>query len=224
MNDLYKLLERLHIGPKKDRRLHPRETCFIETGCMVQNRWYRGFIKNISAGGVYVQAMESRIFSPGEDILLVAKIRVLREQLRGKIVWVGLYGMGVKLQLPELDSGELAPVSGDSLTSENESNKMGKIKSRKIRWEPSSTPNVKYRLYWSIAGGVDYHSDHADVGNVTELNFPDDIPLFPLTWGRFELGISAINEAGNESELTKATVQVDFTVPEAPKNLRVEDM
>jgi hypothetical protein len=224
MNDLYKIFERSNFASRKERRMHPRKTCFIETGYMVRSHWYRGYIQDISAGGVYVEAMESRMFSPGEDILLVAKIRVLREQIRGKIAWVGLYGMGVKFQIPELDSGELAPVPGDNLTSENESKKMGKIRNRKIRWEPSSTPNVKYRLYWSIAGGVDYYSDHADVGNVTEVNFPDDIPLFPLTWGRFELGISAINEAGNESELTKTTVHINFTVPEPPKNLRVEDM
>ena len=82
---------------------------------------------------------------------------------------------------------------------------------------------MKYRLYWSIDGGVDYHSDHVDVGNVTEVNFPNDIPSFPLTSGKVELGISAISEAGNESELTKTTIQMDFTVPGAPKNLRVED-
>jgi hypothetical protein len=224
MNNVNKLLEKRHFGSRRERRKHPRKTCFIETGYMVQSHWYMGCIQDISPGGAYVEAMESRMFSPGEDILLVAKIRVLREQVRGKIAWVGLYGMGIKFQIPEIDSGELAPVPVDSLTSEKESRKMGKIKSRKVRWEPSSTPDVKYRLYWSIGGGVDYHSDHADVGNVTEINLPNGVPLFPLTSGRFELGISAINEAGNESELTKATVHVNFTVPEAPKSLRVEDM
>jgi len=101
---------------------------------------------------------------------------------------------------------------------------MGKIKSRKVRWEPSPTEGVRYRLYWSIGGGVDYYSDHADVGNVTEVMIPKDIPSFPLTSGRFELGISAINQAGNESELTKAIVHVDFTVPEAPQTLVIEEM
>ena len=106
MNNIYKLLERLHVGSRKNRRLHPRETCLIDTGYMVRNHWYRGRIKDISAGGAYVEAMESRIFSPREEILLVAKIRVLREQLRGRIAWVGLHGMGVKFQFPELDAGE----------------------------------------------------------------------------------------------------------------------
>ena len=100
---------------------------------------------------------------------------------------------------------------------------MAKIKNRKIRWEPSATADVRYRLYWSIGGGVDYHSEHAELGNVTEVNIPADIPLFPLISGNFELGISAISEAGNESDLTKATVHVDFAVPDAPKNLMVED-
>ena len=218
MDNLYKLLERLHTGSRKERRLHPREACFIDTGYMIQNHWYKGHIRDISSGGAYVEAMQSRVFSPGEEILLVARITVLREQLRGKIAWVGMYGMGVKFQIPEL-----APVPGESLSPDKERKNMGKIKNKKIRWEPSTTEGVKYRLYWSIGGGVDYHSDYADVGSMTEINLPGDIPSFPLTSGKFELGISAISEAGNESELTKATIQVDFTVPEAPKNLMVED-
>lgn len=215
MEHLYKLLEKLHIGSRKEKRLHPREACSIETGYMIQNRWYRGHIRDIGPGGVYVEAMQSRVFSPGMDILLVAKIQVLREQLKGRIAWVGMYGMGVKFQLPEL-----APVAA----SDKERKNMGKVKTRKVRWEPSTTPNVKYRLYWCIGRGVDYHSDHSDLGSATEINLPGDIPSFPLVSGTFELGISATSEAGNESELTKATVQIDFRVPEAPKTLTVEDV
>ena len=106
MDHLPKFLGKLRIRSRGDRRQYPREICLVEAGYMVQNRWYTGTIKDISAGGAYVEAMQSRIFSPGEDILLVAKIRVLREQLRGKIAWLGPYGMGVKFQFPELDSGE----------------------------------------------------------------------------------------------------------------------
>jgi hypothetical protein len=222
LDDLSRFPEKLRS--RRERRQHPRETCSIETGYMVQNRWYRGCIQDISAGGAYVQAMQSKAFCPGEDISLVARIRVLREQLKGKIAWVGLYGMGVKLQTPELDSGESATVAGDNFAGEKESKKMGKIKNRKVRWEPSLTPDVRYRLYWSIGGGVDYHSDHADVGTGTQINLPGDVPLFPLTSGKFELGISAINQSGNESALTKTTVLIDFTVPEAPTKLVVEDV
>ena len=99
MSEISKLLHKLHIRSTEKRR-HSRKACFIQTGYMVQDHWYRGSIRNISTGGVYVQAMESKNFSPGEEILLIARIRVLREQLRGKIAWVGAYGMGVAFQNP----------------------------------------------------------------------------------------------------------------------------
>jgi hypothetical protein len=100
---------------------------------------------------------------------------------------------------------------------------MGKIRGRKVRWEPSTSSDViRYRLYWSAGRPVGYDSDYADVGNVTQINLPNDIPSFPLIAGEIELGMSAVNQAGNESDLTKATVHFDFTVPKAPKNLIVE--
>ena len=180
-------------------------------------------LQNVSEGGAYIGSINCGKVSPGQEIFLVPLIRTLCEEVCGKISWVGSNGMGVEFQLPELEPGEWAPVPDDTLASEKDSKNMGKVNNKKVRWEPSTTPDVKYRLYWSIDGGVDYHSDHVDVGNVTEVNFPNDIPSFPLTSGKVELGISAISEAGNESELTKTIIQMDFTVPEAPKNLLVED-
>jgi len=224
MGEFHRLYE--HAGlpgkqaqiPSHDRRRNLRKRCFIEVDYSVRSHRYKGSIQDISEGGAYVRSNSARRFLSGEDIFLIIPLRVLGDQLKGKIAWVRPHGMGVEFQIPEL-----ATVRGDSLTPEEESKDMGKIKNRKIRWEPSASADVKYKLYWSIGGGVDYHSDHVDVGNVTEVNLPGDIPAFPLTSGRFELGISAISEAGNESELTKATVHVDFSVPEAPKSLMVED-
>jgi hypothetical protein len=225
MENLFEYFAKFQGRSRKERRRHPRESCFIQAGYVVQGHSCRGSIRNISPGGAYVDSYKNRKFSPGEEVLLVAKIGVLRDQIRGRIVWVGLYGMGVEFQTSEVRYGESEGVPKDICTPGRESKKMGKIKGRKVRWEPSSTADViKYRLYWSIGGGVDYHSDHADVGNVSEIMLPNDIPSFPLTSGKFELGISAINQAGNESELTKATVHVNFTIPEAPGNLIVEDM
>jgi Tfp pilus assembly protein PilZ len=224
MENLFKSFKELHLGSRKEKRQYPRKGCFIELKYRVRNRWYDGSIQDISDGGAYVRS--SKRHSPGEDILLDIPLRVLGDQLKGKIIWVRTHGMGVQFQSPGHQHRESEGVQKDNWRSIRieESENMGKIKGRKIRWESSSTPDVKYRLYWSIGGGVDYHSDHADVGNVTEVNLPNEIPAFPLTSGRFELGISAITEAGNESELTKATVNIDFTVPEPPKNLMVEDV
>jgi hypothetical protein len=42
--------------------------------------------------------------------------------------------------------------------------------------------------------------------------------------GNLELGITAVNPAGNESDITKISAYFDFTVPEAPKSLMVEDL
>ena len=208
-----------HLIPVQDRRRYSRKKCFIEVEYFIRGHRYLGSIQDISEGGAYVRSNTARRFLSGEEVSLIIPLRILGDQIRGEIAWVRPHGMGIDFQIKGFE-----PVRGNALTPEKESKDMGKIKNRKIRWEPSSTANVNYRLYWSIGGGVDYHSDHAQLGNVTEVNIPADIPLFPRISGNFELGISAISEAGNESDLTKATVHIDFAVPEAPKNLMVEDV
>jgi hypothetical protein len=89
------------IASQQERRKHPREDCSINANYMVQGRWHRGFIQNISEGGAYVLTFEDKVSSPGEGIFLIARIRFLREQLEGKIAWVDPYGMGVEFQTAE---------------------------------------------------------------------------------------------------------------------------
>ena len=102
---------------------------------------------------------------------------------------------------------------------------MGKIKQKKLRWEPAAGEgSAKYKLYWSENGSLDYASRFAEVGAVTQVVLPDDIPSFPRIAGNLELGISAVNQAGNESDITRINAFFDFTVPEAPKSLVVEDL
>jgi len=99
---------------------------------------------------------------------------------------------------------------------------MGRVRRRTLRWEPSAGA-AKYRLYWSTQGPVGYESDFVELENKTMAILPDEVPTFPKIAGNIELGVSAVDTAGNESDITKAKVYVDFTVPEAPKVLRVED-
>ena len=99
---------------------------------------------------------------------------------------------------------------------------MGKVRKRTLRWEPSADA-AKYRVYWSTQGPVGYESDFVEVENKTMAILPDEVPTFPKIAGNIELGITAVNEVGNESDITIARVFVDFTVPEAPKVLTVED-
>ena len=99
---------------------------------------------------------------------------------------------------------------------------MGRVRRRTLRWEPSAGA-AKYRLYWSTRGPVGYESDFVELENKTMAILPDEVPTFPKIAGNIELGITAVNEVGNESDITIARVFVDFTVPEAPKVLTVED-
>ncbi len=99
---------------------------------------------------------------------------------------------------------------------------MGRIRQKRVRWEPSAGAG-KYRLYWSVQGPVGYESDFVEIENKTVVILPDEIPSFPKMAGEIELGITAINEGENESEITRVKVYLDFTVPEAPQALTVED-
>jgi Tfp pilus assembly protein PilZ len=89
------------LASHEEKRKHPREDCFIEANYMTRDRWYRGSIQNISDGGAYIRTFPGRTFSPGEDIFLIARIRVLPEQFRGRIAWMGANGVGVEFQPTE---------------------------------------------------------------------------------------------------------------------------
>ena len=102
---------------------------------------------------------------------------------------------------------------------------MAKLKRKRIRWNASTAPDVAgYKLYWAVGGGVNYDSDSAEVSNVTEVILPDDIASFPFVAAHIELGVTAVNHRGNESDMTKYSAPFDFTVPDAPMDLVVEDI
>ena len=100
---------------------------------------------------------------------------------------------------------------------------MGKIRSKVVRWQPSETPDVRYRLYWATCKAVSHSLSYENVETVTQVTIPDDIPSFPLVAGKIVLGVSALGPSGNESEITAITGDIDFTTPGAPRNLRIED-
>ncbi len=158
-----------------------------------------------------------------------------RVKITGEVVWAGLAGIGVKFKFGKLKSTsskkgdrdfyDLEAVQGKSTRIESGERRMGRVKRKKVSWQPSVSVDVtSYRLYWSKIGEVNYDSDHADLGNVTEVILPDDLPSFPLVEGNIELGVTAIDQGGNESDIITLTEYFNFTVPEAPQNLEVEDM
>jgi hypothetical protein len=74
-----------------------------------------------------------------------------------------------------------------------------------------------------VRAPVGYESDFVEIEDKTTVILPDEVPSFPGIAGNLELGVTAINAAGSESDITVARVYVDFTVPEAPRSLTVED-
>lgn len=96
---------------------------------------------------------------------------------------------------------------------------------RRISWEPSPSPGVVgYRIYWAVGKPVDYESEFADVGNVTNLILPTDVPSFPLVVGRMEIGVTTMSESGNESDMQVVSAMFDFKRPDMPLNVRIESI
>jgi len=192
---------------------------------VIEDRVYRDFIRNISDGGAFIDTRGA--FFVGQEVSLALPFPVSLKRITGKVAWVGPQGIGVNFLVIAPDDTGVRTETDHEKVKENrrELRKMGKIRKKKVRWEPSGSDDVaKYRLYWSKYGEVTYDSESAEIGIVTEVVLPDDVPTFPLIAGDIHLGISAINEAGNESDMTKLTAYLNFVVPEPPQNLEVEDL
>ena len=100
---------------------------------------------------------------------------------------------------------------------------MAKVKNRRFLWKPSTSSNViGYKLYWAEEGEVNYDSAWAFIGNVAEVILPEQVPSFPIVKGPIELGITAINEIGNESDMMIFVTPFQFSVPDAPTNPRLD--
>jgi hypothetical protein len=101
---------------------------------------------------------------------------------------------------------------------------MAKVRKRKIRWDASTSADVVgYKVYWAVGGGVNYDSDCIKIGVCDEIVLPDGIPSFPLTQDKIEIGVTAVNEIGNESDMAKFSAPFQFSVPESPANLVMEN-
>ena len=100
---------------------------------------------------------------------------------------------------------------------------MAKIKSVTLSFPASDSPDVVgYKLYYALEGmGLNYDSPFINLGNVIEVNlggFPDLAGLD----GVYDLGVVAIDDAGNESDMSMAvSVPLDFSAPAAPVDVVV---
>lgn len=103
------------------------------------------------------------------------------------------------------------------------------IKEVTLKFLPSQSADVVgYKLYYVPQGEtLDYTSSSIDLGN------PDldgdgkiavqvkELPDFQASDNVFSLGVTAVDDAGNESEMSTADVTLDFTAPDAPGPIEV---
>ena len=76
----------------------------------------------------------------------------------------------------------------------------------------------------ALGKDVGYDSDFLNVGNVTSVILPDDLPCFHDIRGRIEIGVTAVSSGGNESDMSVVSVFCDFSKPEEPTNLTLEEI
>lgn len=102
---------------------------------------------------------------------------------------------------------------------------MAKIKKRRLRWTASdSSQVVGYKLYWSESGEVNYDSKCVTLGNITEIVLPDEVDSFLPVGGPIVFGITALDELGNESDITTLVAPYQFNVPKAPDDLYLQKL
>ena len=102
---------------------------------------------------------------------------------------------------------------------------MAKIKRRRLKWVASSSRQVVgYKLYWSENGELNYDSQWVMLGNVTEVVLPDDVKPFTPNGGPIELGVTAVDELGNESDMVTMTAPYQFNIPKPPDDLYLQKL
>ncbi|MGD8991619.1 MAG: hypothetical protein PVI00_09230 [Desulfobacterales bacterium] len=102
---------------------------------------------------------------------------------------------------------------------------MAKIKKRRLKWSASDSAQVVgYKLYWSEGSEVSYDSKCVSLGNITEVVLPDDVDLFVPDGGPVVFGITALDEVGNESDMTTLVAPYQFNVPKAPDDLYLQKL
>jgi len=88
---------------ERNRRQHPRKPCSIPVTCATEDRVIQDFVKNISAGGAFIETAVA--FSPGEHITLMFSSTEQEEPIKisGRIVWRVPEGIGVKFTTASSD-------------------------------------------------------------------------------------------------------------------------
>jgi hypothetical protein len=96
---------------------------------------------------------------------------------------------------------------------------MSLIKKAMLSFPASTSPDVVgYKLYMEVApNAVTYGSTVFDLGNNTTNVDLSVLPGMTTTDGVYNLGVTAVDDAGNESSMSMLdNVPLDFLAPDAP--------
>ena len=99
---------------------------------------------------------------------------------------------------------------------------MGRIRQLRLTWKPSElNPDVGYRLYWSKETPISYDCNFFKLGNTTAVNLTDILLKAAPLGESLYIGISVVDDAGNESDIVSLPEPYCVSVPLAPKDLVV---
>jgi len=93
---------------------------------------------------------------------------------------------------------------------------MSKVKELQLSFPPSPSPDVVgYKLYMVESPAVvDYNSESFDLGNNTTIDMAS-LPGMTTKDGVYNIGVTAVDDAGNESSMSKAdNIPLDFVAPD----------
>ena len=102
-DEQHKLLKDLEGKVLKGRRRHYRKPFFMVVDYATQDRGYRDFIQNISAGGVFIETQMP--FSAGQEVSLTFPLPNYRKYIKisGEVVLTSAQGIGVTFKVVSQD-------------------------------------------------------------------------------------------------------------------------
>ena len=101
------LLKKLKERPFKEKREHERKPFFIVVDYSTEERVYKDWIKNISAGGVFIETHMP--FSVGQDVSLTFPLPNYQKYIKiiGEVVRIDLQGIGVRFKMANQDQEKI---------------------------------------------------------------------------------------------------------------------
>ncbi len=104
---------------------------------------------------------------------------------------------------------------------------MARIKTKRFSFSIEPEGVVSFNIYYKLTadGAITYDDPFVNIPAVEgQTRYSVEIPtVIPLIEGQYHLAVTALDEAGNESDLSSGlTYFFDFTAPFAPFDLVIE--